>query len=400
MDVVYSDDCLLHDPPFEVTRGSVKPYVESPARLQSIKKFLDTRPDQFNVVSPRDYSLTPILNVHKQDYIKFLHTIYDDWVAEGLPAEAVTGECFVHRNALGKIDPEIVKETALKTPSARVGLYSYDMSVAYTSKTWQATYTAAQIAMSGAHRLLQVATAASTTTSSSSATYAVCRPPGHHANSCVSGGYCFVNNASVAAKFLQDYTLEEMDAMSKPLEFNPKSSAEPSGPKPKSDKPQKKIMIVDIDYHHGNGTQDIFYNDPSVLYISLHGYPDYPFFTGSTKEVGLGEGEGYNINIPLNPNTTTDEIYLNHLTQVLEGETAQKFNADIVIISMGLDTWHEDPIAGMKGLKDINTYHKMGNLFKTSKSCAGRPVLFIQEGGYTYEMLGQLAGRVLQGYLD
>lgn len=151
-------------------------------------------------------------------------------------------------------------------------------------------------------------------------------------------------------------------------------------------------------FNSGNGTQDIFYDDPSVFYISLHGFPDYPFFTGSTEEIGIGEGIGYNVNVPLDPAMTTDAIYLDHLTRVLQDLRTVEFNADIVICSLGLDTWHEDPIAGMKGLKDLETYAKIGSLFKTSKSCAGRPVLFVQEGGYTIEKLGQLAGRVLQGF--
>ncbi|KAI7858841.1 hypothetical protein BDC45DRAFT_456933 [Circinella umbellata] len=402
MDVVYSADCALHDPPFELTRGVVKPYVESPARLESIKKFIDSQPSTFTITEPCDYSLTPILNVHKEDYLQFLHTIYEDWVNQGLPKDAVTGECFNHTNSFNKIDPEILKETALMTPSGRVGMYVFDLSIAFTSKTWLSTYTAAQIALTAAHKLLQLQKE-NEEKGKAAAIYGLCRPPGHHANCCVAGGYCFVNNAAVAVKFLQDYTLEEMNTMSKPLEFNPKDSITASEPKPKSstDKPKKKIMIVDVDYHHGNGTQDIFYDDSSVLYISLHGHPDYPFFSGSAKEIGRGEGQGYNINIPLDPKTTTDEIYLDHLTKVLEeNQIVQEFNADIIVCSMGLDTWHEDPIAGMKGLKNVETYFKIGGLLKNSKSCKGRPVLFIQEGGYTIEKLGQLACRILQGFLD
>lgn len=152
--------------------------------------------------------------------------------------------------------------------------------------------------------------------------------------------------------------------------------------------------------YSGNGTQDIFYDDSSVFYVSLHGSPDYPYFTGSAEEKGRGDGVGYNINIPLDPETTTDAIYLEHLEGVLNKDSVVEFKADIVVVSMGLDTWHEDPIAGMSGLVDMNTYKKMGYLIKTSASCSGRPILFIQEGGYTIEKLGNLAGNVLQGYLE
>ncbi|KAI8136538.1 hypothetical protein BJV82DRAFT_527311 [Fennellomyces sp. T-0311] len=382
MNVVYSEDCLLHNPPFEATRGEIKSYLECPARLKSIKNFIDSQPNQFTVVGPNDYSLTPILNVHEDDYIEFLHSIYNTWVAEGMPPEVAIGEAFAHANIISKIKRDRVKKTSKLSATAQIGLHSFDMSIAYTKETWRSTYISAQIALTSAHKLLkQVAE------NKSESIYALCRPPGHHATCNVSGaGYCFINNAAVATRFLQDYTLEEMDAMSKPLTtFDAAAS--------------KKIMIVDIDHHHGNGTQDIFYDDPSVLYVSLHGYPDYPFFTGSIEETGEGEGEGYNINIPLNPQTTTDDIYLDNLKNVLEGPVAEKFGADIVVCSMGLDTWHEDPVAGMKGLKNVATYFEMGRLLKTSKSCTGRPVLFVQEGGYTIEKLGLLAGRVLQGYL-
>ena len=162
---------------------------------------------------------------------------------------------------------------------------------------------------------------------------------------------------------------------------------------------QKQNKLTMMYNNSGNGTQDIFYDDSSVLYVSLHGSPGYPFFTGSVEEIGQGAGEGYNINVPMDPKTTTDDIYLDNLTKVLNGSATEQFAADIIVCSMGLDTWHEDPVAGMKGLKDVETYYKMGQLLKTSKSTIGRPVLFIQEGGYTIEKLGLLAGRVLQGYL-
>ena len=150
----------------------------------------------------------------------------------------------------------------------------------------------------------------------------------------------------------------------------------------------------------GNGTQDIFYDDASVFYISLHGSPDYPFFTGSAEERGSGEGIGFNINVPLDPHTTTDDIYLENLKRVLNDPSVIEFNADYVIVSMGLDTWCEDPIAGMKGLVHIETYKHMGNLIRTSKGTQHRPTLFVQEGGYTIDKLGVLAGSILQGYLN
>ena len=148
MQVVYSPDGMLHDPPTEVTRGEAKPYlgkcihiqvnycywqhyIECPARLASIKAFIDSQPNQFNVISPQDYSLTPIVQVHEQDYIEFLSTIHQDWVKDGMPPEGTTGESFVLSNVVGKLDPAVLKKNANQTATGRIGYYTFDMSVAF-----------------------------------------------------------------------------------------------------------------------------------------------------------------------------------------------------------------------------------------------------------------------------
>ncbi|KAG2231227.1 hypothetical protein BDF21DRAFT_415020 [Thamnidium elegans] len=394
MQVVYSDDELLHNPLNEMTGGEWKPYVESPKRLVSIKNFIDRHPE-FEVVDPNDYSLGPILDIHRQDYVCFLQSIYEEWVAEGKPAEACLGETFSLPAMTGKIDPEIVRKTANKSASGKMGYYTCDLSVCFVKNTWRATYASAQVAISAAHRL----TEAIVSKDKSQSIYALCRPPGHHSSHQMAAGYCFVNNAAVVARFLQNYTFEDMNKAKKPYGFDLEAIRKQKFSTGTATE-KKKILIVDIDYHHGNGTQDIFYDDSSVFYVSLHGSPDYPYFTGSAEETGRGEGIGYNINIPLDPKTTTDAIYLDNLERVLNQQSVVDFKADIIIVSMGLDTWHEDPIAGMKGLVDMKTYRKMGSFMKTSASCIGRPVLFVQEGGYTVEKLGDLAGNVLQGYLE
>lgn len=183
---------------------SIRFFEESPARLKSIKQFIDSQPDDFSVISPQDYSLAPILDVHDDDFVKFLSTIYDDWVAAGLPPAAAIGETFAHMSTLSKIDPAIYKMNAQLTPSARVGLYTLDMSVSYMKgryqlivdsqiceqlstsllyhlDTWRAAYASVQVALTAAHTLLK---------SQSSSIYALCRPPGHHASCNMAAGDC------------------------------------------------------------------------------------------------------------------------------------------------------------------------------------------------------------------
>ncbi|KAI9484854.1 hypothetical protein BDB00DRAFT_878343 [Zychaea mexicana] len=341
MYVVFSEDCLEHNPPFEYSCGEITAYGDSPARLTSIKNEIDKKPDQFYVVSANDYTLTPILNIHHDDYIQFLHSIHSDW--------------------------------------------------AYTQNTWRSVYAAAQVTLTAAHKMMllvdQDQKTVPATSSSAAATYALCRPPGHHAACQVAGGYCFINNVAVAARFLQDYTMVEMNAMCKPLQFDGRTSIVPSGPKPSNGVgKKKKVLIVDIDYHH-------------YVYISLHGYPGYPYYTGSTDEIGTGPGKGYNINVTLDQDTTTGTTYLKALKTVLGKDSfASEFGADIVIVSLGLDTWHGNAGAGFKIFTDVDTYFEIGRLFRTIESCTGRAVLFVQEGGTKLDRLGCLATRLLEGY--
>ncbi|CAO3664807.1 unnamed protein product [Rhizopus stolonifer] len=351
MQVVYSEKELLHNPSMEMTCGELKPYVESPQRLVNIKQYIDKNP-RFNVIEARDYSLEPILKVHEKDYLEFLKSIHRDWVTQGFPPDACIGDTF--SSMAQHLPREIVKKTANKTVSGKLGFYTADASSTFMKDTWVAAYASAQVVLTAAHQLIE----------DSRSIYALCRPPGHHASHSFAAGYCYINNAAVAARCLQAKW--------------------------------KNILIVDIDYHHGNGSQEIFYKDPSVFYTSLHA-EDYPYFSGSVEEEGEGAGLGFNLNVPL-PKDTTDDQYLDALDNLLHHPRVVQFKAEAVIISMGLDTWHQDPIAGFNGIENTETYKKMGALFKTSTT--GLPVLFIQEGGYTVERLGELAVNVLEGYLD
>ncbi|KAI8363897.1 hypothetical protein BD560DRAFT_491412 [Blakeslea trispora] len=392
MKVVYAEDGLLHNPPVEVTAGKIKSYVESPKRLEYIKQALDAH-GKFQIVDPNDYSLAPILDVHGKDYIQFLELIYQEWTEAGLPKDICIGDTFATHGFLGRIDPQIAKQNALKTPNGKLGYFVGDMSIGFMKDTWRSAYASAQVVLTAAHYLAEM-----TASGGDQSVYALCRPPGHHASHEMSAGYCFINNAAVAARFLQNYTLKDMHEIKKPYEAHASLRRDSIPHNPSMN--NKRVLIIDIDYHHGNGTQDIFYDDPTVFYVSIHGSPDYPFISGSKEETGQGAGQGYTLNIPLDSKIITDEIYLHHLENALEDERVVQFKADFVIVSMGLDTWHEDPIAGMKELKDQTTYRKMGKLLKVARSTQQRPTLFVQEGGYTLDMLGSLAIQVLEGYCE
>lgn len=198
------------------------------------------------------------------------------------------------------------------------------------------------------------------------ATFALSRPPGHHAGSALAGGYCYLNNAAIAARYLQSSS----------------STAEQG---------LVKIAVLDIDYHHGNGTQEIFYSDPSVLYTSIHAKDDYPYYTGSKEETGYGAGEGFNLNYPLSKGTT-DEEYCSVLQAVMEIIT--KFDPCYLVVSLGVDTYLDDPISDFTLSRKC--YTDIGKMI----GAVQRPTLFIMEGGYDLDSIGDNVFSILEGFLS
>ncbi|KAG9124128.1 hypothetical protein FRC07_012726 [Ceratobasidium sp. 392] len=196
--------------------------------------------------------------------------------------------------------------------------------------------------------------------------FALTRPPGHHAASAACGGYCFFNNAAIAARFLQ---------------------SEAAG---KDEGGKCKVAILDIDYHHGNGTQDAFYQDPSVLYVSLHAEGDYPYFTGTANELGIGPGVGFNFNFPLPQHTTGNEEYITVLKQAA-GKISE-FAPQWLIVSLGVDTYKDDPICKFQLTSEcyVDIGREIGRL--------GLPTLFAMEGGYHLDTLGVNVAGVLSGF--
>lgn len=231
-----------------------------------------------------------------------------------------------------------------------MGLYSMDSGTPLTSGSWAAAYWGAQASLSGLDLVLGGERAA----------YVLTRPPGHHAGADFFGGYCFVNNAAVAAQAALDSGL-------------------------------KRVAILDVDYHHGNGTQSIFYERTDVFYASIHGDPqtEYPFFLGHADERGAGAGAGCNANYPLPAGASNDEWFA-----ALDAALARlrAYTPELLIVSLGVDTYGGDPISHFK--LDQPEFTRMGQML----AAQGWPTLLLQEGGYATEAIGLNVLAVLQGF--
>lgn len=311
--IVYSDKHKLHAPPLEIYDDSKEEYSEKPGRIESIhKKLTEERFGEF--VSPVEFPLDHIKSMHHRAYVDFL-----------------------------KARSEGLKEGELLYPS----YFITDTYIAVTPGTYEAAVESVNIALTGAQKVLD----------GEKLVYSLCRPPGHHAEERSMGGYCFFNNASIAA-----------DMMSK----------------------KGRVAILDIDFHHGNGTQNMFYERSDVLYVSIHADPalKYPYKTGYVDEVGKEAGLGFNKNYPL-PLETGDAEYLPVLKRALQ--EIQSFNPDYIVLSAGFDTYEKDPICQFK--LTIPFYKTIGEEIKA----LNKPTLVIQEGGYAVDALGDIAYNLLQG---
>lgn len=356
MQIVYDPRHVNHAP--NALEGRVGDTLEIAARADTIARAITTA--RLGVLAPPDdYGLMPLLAVHTQDYLTFLQQAYArNSVYFGRPAP-LTIEAFPTRYALHR-------------PPADLGIAGYYASDADTSimePTWQAAYQSAQVGLSGAARLMRDTT---------NPVYALCRPPGHHAYADMYGGFCYLNNAAIAARFLQSQSRKS---------FAPPISSPdvlPDGPQahPLPPHTAARIAILDIDFHHGNGTQAVFYADPTVLFCSLHGHPDcaYPFYSGMDSERGEGAGHGFNRNWPLLLHTSLD-VYLNTLNEALE--EISRFAPHFLVVSVGLDIAAGDPY----GSFDLD--NKALAVIARQIRSLRLPTLLVQEGGYQLPQLGE-----------
>lgn len=315
MIVLHHPATLLHET-VELLGARLHAALESPDRLRSILKALE---HTSHLIKECDISDTDrgslqklLLESHDAGYIEHLRTAHNTWVAQGLIEEgdSILPECF----HLGSTS---IGDRAYKPPKdvfARPGFYSFDMSTGICKDTWAAIEASAFLASNAAKMLAS----SPESKEDGKSIMALCRPPGHHCNATKAGGYCYVNNAVVAVQTLRSYS--EMP----------------------------KIAILDLDFHHGNGTQDYFYDDPSILYVSIHGKDEFPYYSGFEDEKGRGSGLGFNVNLPLEVGASI-ERYLEKLDVAVD--KIKSFDPKYMIISLGFDTFMVDPL----GKFDIDT---------------------------------------------
>ncbi|NVK18439.1 MAG: histone deacetylase family protein [Methylocystaceae bacterium] len=339
MKVVLNPQFGSHDVQTEIHQGKMVPSFENPSRLKHILDHFQAHPGH-DLIDSNDYGIDPILKVHARGYVTFLQSIWADWCAEG---------------RVGDIVPYIWPVPGLKRMdhenlNAKVGTFAFSSDTAIMAGTWEAAYQGAQSAL----------TAFEMVRAGERAAFALTRPPGHHAHSASYGGYCFLNNAAIVAETAREQGYD-------------------------------KVCILDVDYHHGNGTQDIFYDRADVLTLSIHGHPDtnFPYFLGYEDECGEADGHGFNQNFPLKDGASFED-WCGAFNQAQV--RIDHFQPDLLVVPLGVDTYEGDPISNFK-LKSED-FLKMGQLLKS----LNLPCMFVMEGGYDVAPLGQNVYNVIEGF--
>jgi acetoin utilization deacetylase AcuC-like enzyme len=344
--VVWDADCLRHDPAGEVWLGIRETGTEVPERATAILRAV--RAAGAPVGLARRHDISALHSVHSGDLVRHLATIWADWEAAGYPRDY----------GRDRVVPYVFPTAALlaglpaRRPAAthgQVGLYCYDTMTLVGPGSWEAIRAAADAAL----------TAAELVASGQRASYALCRPPGHHAGPAGYGGSCYLNNAALAAQALLDHGAE-------------------------------RVAVLDIDAHHGNGTQSIFYARPDVYYGSVHVDPGagwFPHYLGFADERGDGDGQGANRNVPLPPGAG-DDAWLEAVARLTADVAAH--GADAIVLSLGVDAAAADPESPLR--VTAAGYRQAGELIG-----ALGPVAVIQEGGYDLDSLGEYVLAALTG---
>ncbi|WP_120501212.1 histone deacetylase family protein [Roseovarius sp. EL26] len=328
-----------HFPSGFLVNGVMQPNPEKPERMDRL--LAGVGQGGHKLCAPEDHGMGPLAAVHTPAYLKFLSTVYTRW--QRIP------------DAAPEIFPNIHPDRRTASyPLSAVGQAGYhvtDMSCPIGAHTWEASRWSANCAVS----------AAQTVNAEDCVAYALCRPPGHHCFADLAGGFCYLNNSAIAAQYLR--------------------------------KTYNRVAIIDVDLHHGNGTQGIFYERSDVYTLSVHADPArfYPFFWGHAHERGEGAGFGYNLNVPL-PRGTGDEGFLKGLSEGLDHVRA--FAPEAVVIALGLDAFEGDPFGGLA--VSTSGFTQMAQLLAELDV----PCVIVQEGGYLCDELGENLHAFLAGFKD
>ncbi len=350
MRVVYTPVHLAHDIVSETVMGVAVPAYEVAERAERIRAALEAD-GGFRLVPPTEHGPEPILAVHDPGLVRFLEDAWAHARRDGLTRRALIPDTFPSGGILEGLSPELAGRRPEPTAiQGRAGRWAFDS----TSPIVAGTYLAARAAVDTALTTVDVVLDGGET-----AAYGLCRPPGHHVARSTYGGYCYFNNAAIAAEAIVRRTGE-------------------------------RVAVLDLDYHHGNGTEQIFWRRADVLYVSIHADParQYPYFLGHADETGEGPGAGANLNLPLEAGVD-DERYLAVLGRALE--TIAATPGSVVVVSLGFDTYGQDPICDFALTTAV--YHEVGRRV----AALGRRLVVLQEGGYHRPTLGENARTWLRG---
>ena len=329
----------MRDAKTELYGGKLVTPFERPSRADTVIKAI-AQSNLGEILEPEIFTMDPVRAVHSDDFIAFLETAWQEWQDAGFTGEAIASS-WPARRMQSRVPTSI---------DGKIGYYALAAETSITEGTWAAALASKDVALTGAKALYQ----------GEQGIFSLCRPPGHHAASDMFGGYCFLNNAAIAAQYL-------------------------------CDQGTKRVAILDIDFHHGNGTQDIFYHRDDVMFCSLHGDPQqaFPYFLGYADETGSGKELGYNLNYPM-PRDTSFIQWQQSLTAALA--ELDEFSPQYLIVSLGVDTFENDPISFFK----LTT----ADYFTTGAMIGGLsiPTLFVMEGGYDIDEVGINVLEVLKGF--
>jgi acetoin utilization deacetylase AcuC-like enzyme len=337
MKIVYSDKHAAHDPQTFFVRGLNRGAAEQPQRASILLSAATNAGHE--IVAPQAYGPAPPATVHTPQYIDFLQTIAREWAK--LPDAGP--------EVVPNMHPSRYAATYPKALAGRAGWHQADMASPIGAGTWDAALAASELAVTATDLVLDGAREA----------YALCRPPGHHAYADMAGGFCYLNNSAIAAQRLRGR--------------------------------HARVAVFDVDVHHGNGTQGIFFERDDVLTVSIHADPMnyYPYFWGHAHEAGDGKGKGFNLNLPL-PLGSADAPWLEAGDKALA--RIREFQPTALVVALGLDASESDPLQGLKVTGA--GFHTMAGKI----AGLGLPTVLVQEGGYLSDDLGRNLVQFLGGF--